>query len=246
MTWWLSCLLLFFPVVISGLLVFSIKITDNRLKLILSFSGAYILSLALLHLLPELYEGQDHEKIGIYILAGFFVQLLLEFFSTGIEHGHAHIHTHDKKLPFSVLAGLFIHSILEGMPISQKITHVHEGGILNFSDSLVLGIILHNIPISIAFMSMLLHLGMDKKKAIFYLVLFASMSPLGCMFSQVLNWCGVQNFEQYLKIALAVVIGIFLHISTTIMFESSEKNHRYHISKLISILIGAALAWGLS
>jgi zinc transporter ZupT len=246
MTWWISCLLLFFSVIISGTLVFSIDITDKRLKLILSFSGAYILSLALLHLLPELYSGQDAKKIGIYILAGFFIQLLLEFFSTGIEHGHAHIHSKDKKLPISVLIGLFIHSILEGMPISQNFGHTAQGAILNFSDSLVLGIILHNIPISIAFMSMLLHLGINKRKAIFYLLLFASMSPIGCIFSQLINFSGSQNFEQYLKIALAVVIGIFLHVSTTIMFESSEKNHRYHISKLISILIGAALAWGLS
>src|SRR5437867_913252 len=147
MSWWLSCILLFVPVVLSGLLVFSVTITDSRLKLILSFSGAYILALALLHLLPELYEGQDPEKIGIYILAGFFIQLLLEFFSTGIEHGHVHIHSHDKKIPVSVLVGLFIHSVLEGMPISQNIHHVHKDALLNFSDSLVVGIILHNIPI---------------------------------------------------------------------------------------------------
>jgi zinc and cadmium transporter len=246
MPWYLSCILLFIPVLLSGFVVFAVKITESRLKLILSFSGAYILALSLLHLLPELYEGQDPEKIGIYILAGFFVQLLLEFFSHGIEHGHAHIHTPDKRLPFSIVAGLFIHSMLEGMPISQNIQHEHAGSILNFSDSLVLGIILHNIPISIAFMSMMLHMGMKKSSAITYLVLFALMAPLGCMVSQVLSWAGVEGFEKYLKIALALVIGIFLHISTTIMFESSEKNHKYQLSKIVSIIIGAALAWGLS
>jgi zinc and cadmium transporter len=246
MPWWLSCIFLFVPVVLSGLVVFAIQFTEKRLKLILSFSGAYILALALLHLLPELYEGQDPEKIGIYILAGFFVQLLLEFFSTGIEHGHAHLHTHDHKIPFSVLAGLFIHSMLEGMPISQNIQHTHEGAILNFSDSLVVGIILHNIPISIAFTGMLLHMGMTKNKAVLFLILFASMAPLGCLFTQILNWCGVENFEKYLKIALALVIGIFLHISTTIMFESSEKNHKYHFNKIVAIVLGASLAWILS
>ncbi|MBC7862071.1 MAG: ZIP family metal transporter [Bacteroidia bacterium] len=246
MNWYLSCIALFIPVVLSGLLVFAIKITDTRLKLILSFSGAYILALSLLHLLPELYEGENPEKIGIYILAGFFVQLLLEYFSSGIEHGHAHIHTHTKKIPFSILAGLFIHSMLEGMPISQKIQHVHEGSILNFSDSLVVGIILHNIPISIAFMSMMLHMGMKKNSAIGLLILFALMAPLGCFISQIMNWSGVEGFEKYLKIALALVIGIFLHISTTIMFESSEKNHKYQLSKILSIIVGAAVAWGLS
>lgn len=246
MPWYLSCLLLFAPVVMSGMLVFGMKITESRLKLVLSFSGAYILALSLLHLLPELYEGQDPEKIGIYILAGFFVQLLLEFFSTGIEHGHMHVHAHDKKLPVSILIGLFLHSMLEGMPISQNIVPARHEGILDFSDSLVVGIILHNIPISIAFMSIMLHMGMKKNTAVTYLVLFALMAPLGCFISQVLSWSGVEGFEKYLKIALALVIGIFLHISTTIMFESSEKNHRYHLNKIISIVLGAALAWGLS
>lgn len=246
MDWWLSCILLFVPVVAAGFIVFSVKISESSLKLILSFSGAYILALALLHLLPELYEGQDPEKMGIFILAGFFVQLLLEFFSHGIEHGHAHIHAHDHKIPFSVLAGLFIHSMLEGMPISQQIHHRHEGAILSFSDSLVVGIILHNIPISIAFTGMLMHMGMEKRKAVFYLILFALMAPLGCFISQLISWSGVAGFEKFLKIALALVIGIFLHISTTIMFESSEKNHRYHISKVVSIVLGAALAWFLS
>ncbi len=237
---------MFLPVVGAGLFVYSVKITEQKLKLILSFSGAYILALALLHLLPELYEGEDPESMGIWILGGFFVQLLLEFFSHGIEHGHAHIHTHEKRLPFSVIAGLFIHSFIEGMPISQEISHHHEGSILNFSDSLVVGIILHNIPIAIAFTGLLIHLGMEKRKVFGFLILFALMAPLGTFTSQIINWAGVEDFTKFLKIALALVIGIFLHISTTIMFESSEKEHRYHITKIISIIAGAGLAWMLS
>ena len=40
---------------------------------------------------------------------------------------------------------------------------------------------------------------------------------------------------------MALVIGIFLHISTTILFESSEE-HRFNYYKLITILLGAGLA----
>jgi hypothetical protein len=40
---------------------------------------------------------------------------------------------------------------------------------------------------------------------------------------------------------MAVVIGIFLHISTTILFESYEE-HRYNLYKLLTILAGAGLA----
>ena len=246
MAWWLNCILLFIPVFLSGIIVFSIHFTEKRLKLILSFSGAYILALSLLHLLPELYSGQDPEKIGIYILGGFFIQLLLEFFSTGIEHGHAHLHGKGKKIPFSVLAGLFIHSMLEGMPVSQESPVQTGDSVLSFSDSLVVGIILHNIPISIAFTGMLLHMGMSKRKSTGYLIIFSLMAPTGCLITQILQWSGVSGFDQFLKISLAIVIGIFLHISTTIMFESSEKNHRYQLSKILSIVAGAGVAWLLS
>jgi hypothetical protein len=40
---------------------------------------------------------------------------------------------------------------------------------------------------------------------------------------------------------MAVVVGIFLHISTTILFESSE-NHRFNLIKFVVILMGAGFA----
>jgi hypothetical protein len=40
---------------------------------------------------------------------------------------------------------------------------------------------------------------------------------------------------------MAVVVGIFLHISTTILFESSN-NHRFNIIKIATVLGGAATA----
>ena len=40
---------------------------------------------------------------------------------------------------------------------------------------------------------------------------------------------------------LAVVVGMFLHISTTIIFETTE-NHKFNLLKLMSILVGVALA----
>jgi formate/nitrite transporter FocA (FNT family) len=46
-------------------------------------------------------------------------------------------------------------------------------------------------------------------------------------------------------VILAVVVGIFLHISTTIIFETSE-NHKFNLLKLVSILVGCAFAFGLN
>lgn len=115
-------LLLFASILASGSLIFLIKrIPPNALKLLLSFSGAYLFALSLLHLLPEVYSNGG-AGIGIFILGGFFLQLLLEIFSEGIEHGHIHVHKHDHKhaFPLGVILGLCIHSFLEGMPLDRK------------------------------------------------------------------------------------------------------------------------------
>jgi hypothetical protein len=40
---------------------------------------------------------------------------------------------------------------------------------------------------------------------------------------------------------MAMVIGIFLHISTTILFESTD-GHKFSFTKIITIIIGTLLA----
>ena len=67
------------------------------------------------------------------------------------------------------------------------------------------------------------------------------MAPLGCFISYVLNSVGVNNYDGFLKLSFGVVIGIFLHISTAIMFETGE-NHRYNLAKIISMIAGVFLA----
>jgi hypothetical protein len=44
---------------------------------------------------------------------------------------------------------------------------------------------------------------------------------------------------------MAIAIGMFLHISTTIIFESSE-GHKINFMKLLSIIIGFALGVAVS
>ena len=59
------------------------------LKPLLAFSGAYLFTLTVTHLLPEAWQlvpGQG-PRVGYWVLAGFFGQVLLEVFSQGIEHG---------------------------------------------------------------------------------------------------------------------------------------------------------------
>ena len=106
--------LLFITIIISGSTVFAFrKINPGFLKLLLSFSGAYLFALTVLHLIPEVYQSGD-KSIGVFIFIGFFIQIILEFFSQGIEHGHIHIHKNQNAaFPYGVMIGLCLHSFLE-------------------------------------------------------------------------------------------------------------------------------------
>jgi hypothetical protein len=42
--------------------------------------------------------------------------------------------------------------------------------------------------------------------------------------------------------AMGLVAGIFLHVSTTILFEN-QKDHKFNAEKLAVVLLGTALAW---
>ena len=232
MTSELIYILLFTTVILSGCSVLFLKIGTKALKLILAFSGSYLLAITVLHLIPEIYSAAN-VKTGIFILCGFLLQILIEYFSEGIEHGHIHVHQHEEKtFPVTVMLALSVHSFLEGMPLA--------GDLNDTKKSLATGIILHNFPIAIALMSMLIQSGQKKGNAIIWLVIFSLMTPLGALAGNLLegNMGLITNYSNYI---MAVVVGIFLHVSTTILFESSE-HHRFHLMKLAVILAGMGLA----
>ena len=224
----LTIILLFSSVIAGAIIVEIFNIRKNKnIQLLLTFSGAYLLAVSLLHLLPELFKNNISDYIGLYILGGFLIQILLEYFSQGIEHGHFH---KSNAIPFSVLISLCLHALLEGVPLGG---HLHH----HAHNALLTGIVLHKMPVAIVLMTIFLQSNISKTRAYFYLLLFALMSPLG-VFSGSL----FADLVEFHNEIMAVVIGIFLHISTTILFESSE-GHKFNSKKIFAILLGAAIAY---
>ncbi|WP_205501399.1 ZIP family metal transporter [Rufibacter psychrotolerans] len=249
---------LFSTVVLAGWLVRFLPQNNQRwLKLLLAFSGAYLFALTILHILPDvLLSTQDPHRVGFYILAGFFLQLVLEVFSHGVEHGHIHAHPagqHDHHhaggtVPVLLLTSLVIHSFLEGsvmvqsrMAAQQVHEHLHSHHHVgdNFYHILA-GIALHHIPAAIALMSVLVTRLHSFRKAFGYLLLFAVASPLGLLFSNYVALEKLLSGEAYTVLS-GLVVGNFLHISTTILFETSPE-HRFNQGKLLATLAGALIA----
>lgn len=241
---WLNTLWLILAVVVGGLIVsvltHATEIKKSRItKLLLAFSGGFLLAIAFYHFLPELYI-HEVPNIGLFVIIGFLVQLFLEFFSEGIEHGHVHVHK-GKHLPIVMLISLSVHSFIEGIPLAINDAHLqlHDHAHHHFStDSYLLGIILHQIPVAIALMTLLKVNEYSTAKSWTILLIFSLMTPFGMFFG---HFFGANFSDLMMQYILAIVIGMFLHISTTIIFESAE-NHKFNLLKLISILLGIALA----
>lgn len=224
-------ILLFSSAFLGGLSVFLFKSENtNRLKLVLSFSGAYLFAITVLHLMPDVYSSGD-SQIGLFILGGFLLQILMEQFSEGIEHGHIHKHDHDHYVfPVGIMISLCLHAFLEGMPLAK-----------GQHSELVYGIALHHVPAAFALGSVLLHAHQPKVKTIILLGIFALMSPIGYLLSYKIGEGTFGDIDIYFESIMGVVIGIFLHISTTILFESSV-DHKFNLKKVVAVLLGVSIA----
>ena len=194
----------------------------KNLKLLLAFSGSFLLSIKVMHLIPEVYEAHNH-SVGIFIMVGILFQIILEFFSKGAEHGHVHGHDKIARMPWLLFISLCIHAFLEGFPVG----HHHD---------LAYGIAIHHLPIAIILTTFFINAELNKTALFIFMLTFAFMTPLGTFVSD-----NVPLITQYYNEITAVVIGILFHISSTIIFESSE-GHKFNIAKISMIILGILLA----
>lgn len=230
-------LLLLSTIALGAVAVFGFRLHEPKhVKLLNAFTGAYLLCLTILHLLPELYHEhgggssttEQAWHLGALILAGFFVQIALDAISLGVEHGHSH---HLRAgLPIGVIVGLCLHALLEATALGTTSAHYDPAS----RQLLLWSIVLHNFPVSIALLGMLLQGGVSSKKSLAVLALFAAMAPVGMTLS------ANTGLAAYSRELMAFVIGIFMHISTTILFESSDI-HRFNFAKLAAIVVGVCL-----
>lgn len=212
-------------VLLGYLIALAIKKTTSGINLLLAFSGAFLLSITVFEFIPHVYHSEA-SNIGVFVMLGILIQLMLEFLSGGAEHGHTHYDIEKSHFPWALFFSLCIHSLLEGFPIGQ-------------SDTLLVAVVIHKMPVAIIISSFLLKTQLKKWQVLLFVLLFGLMTPLGHLLSDLLN-----QFKTYLTYVDAVVVGIFLHISTTILFES-QKNHRFNASKFIVIVIGIVAAYFL-
>ncbi len=194
-------------------------------KGLLVVSAGFLITICLNEVFPEVYSG-GHSNIGIWVIGGVLVQMLLENLTKGFEHGHFHHHSEGKNIiPIALMIGLFIHAFLEGIPLANQETVLSP---------YLTGILVHNIPISFILGAFLVKNKKFSATSFLIISLFALASPMGFFLGKYFN----SDLEVYF---LALVGGIFLHISSVIIFESN-KHHNVDWKKLGLVMLGVLLA----
>jgi zinc transporter ZupT len=107
-------------------------------------------------------------------------------------------------------------------------------------NAVLMGIVLHRTPAAFALMTVLAFQLGSKRKALPHLVIFSLAAPAGLLLNTYLANNSIIS-EAFLLYLYALVCGNFLHISTTIVFESSP-GHRFDPKKTAMVIFGALVA----
>ncbi len=229
----------------------------RNVKVALAFSGAYLLALSVLHLMPEIYISLG-EEAGLYVLIGFVLQIGLEQFSKGVEHGHIHLKDQSRGVfPLGIYLSLILHSFIEGLPLAgaqdaeligaHLHDHAHAHGFHHnhnhsHGHALLYGIAIHKIPEALALTALLFHFFADKAKTVLFILIYALATPLGMGVGHFFILKNSPNAMHIYHVLLSIAVGIFLHVGTTIIFEAEEQ-HRFKLKKGLAVLLGIFLVW---
>lgn len=214
----------------------------RQLPLLLAFGGAFLLGLCFLHLLPEAFAANG--RAGLWVIGGFLIQIGLEYLSKGMEHGHVH----GNRFGAVAFASLCLHAFIEAMPfgldeassIAHDHGHEHAGHHHHDRDgggwSLLLGIGLHKLPVAIALMTILRATVTSRMRRWTWVLVFALTPVGGILLAELLPQdpvtFGAMN---------GLLVGILIHIATTILFETAD-GHEFNARKFLTVLLGLGLS----
>lgn len=206
--------------------------------MLLICSGSYLLTITFVHFLPDIFGHVDDPFwVGICLVCGFFLQHFCEILTVGITHSHDmtnHAPLKHTFRAFPFLFSIFIHAMLDG-PVLMHEYIVHKSGGLSWHGAW-LGMLMHKFLEAFSFV-MVLKRHFDGYNW-WYLLLLALATPIGLDLG---HYIGSVCSDGFGRLFMAFVIGNFIHISATILFESNPE-HSNQKKYLWMNLLGMGLA----
>lgn len=202
-----------------------------------SFAAGALITIALVHLIPESLELASNSLL--MVLGSFIAFYLLE--AALVFHSGSAIHfsegcareTHSKGTV--IFSGLFLHSLIDGFIIAAGFEASPELGLFTAT-----GVILHELPEGITSFVLLLR-SVSKKRALILSSAVALATPAGAATGLGLL-TGLS--QSTLGLMMAVAGGSFLYVAASDLIPETHESNV--LQNVVSLLVGAGLLYFLS
>jgi len=225
--------------IVSFVGAFSIGIKETLLRKILiyfvSFSAGAIIGDVFIHLLPEIVDAYGFDlRISFYFIFGILASFVME---KAICWKHSHHeetcdkHHHVERCAYMVLLGDGLHNFIDGLMIGAGFLTSIPVGI-----GITVAVILHEIPHEIGDFGVLIHGGMEKKKALFLNFVSALTAVLGTVLSLLLS--GMLRDMQLFLLCFAAANLLYIAASNLIPELHKTSNLKRDILQIASFILG--------
>jgi len=199
----------------------SVRALENMVAL----SAGFMVSVALLDLAPDAIKTQG-ESAGLVILIGYLLVHFTQHTLAPHFHFGEEVHHVTKMVSFSALAGLMLHTFVDGVAIASGFGVSSALGVLVF-----LAILLHKLPEGLAISSLFLASGESRGAALAASGALAISSLLGALLTQA-----VPLLSEY---GLPLAAGVTLYVGASNLVPEIQGKRVWRLP--ISFFLGCAL-----
>ena len=199
----------------------TVRALDNMVAL----SAGFMVSVALLDLIPDAIKVHG-ESAAIVILIGYLLVHPTQHTLAPHFHFGEEVHHVTKLVSFSALAGLILHTFVDGVAIASGFGVSHALGLLVF-----VAILLHKLPEGLAISSLFLASGESRGAALAASGALAVSSVIGALLTQQLP-----ILQQY---GLPLAAGVTLYVGASNLVPDFQGKKGWGLP--VSFFIGCAL-----
>ncbi|MBN9476809.1 MAG: hypothetical protein ABS43_24595 [Bordetella sp. SCN 67-23] len=228
-------------VVVAGWLAF--RYFARFLHQMISFSVGVMLSVALLHTLPEAFESEaDTRVLFALLLAGLLGFFMLEKLAV-LRHNHHHEHDGHGHPPghdaheagrggMAVLVGDGLHNFCDGIVIAAAFLADPMLGLLT-----TLTIAAHEIPQELGDFIVLVNAGFTRRKAL----LFNVLSSMTAIAGGLVGYYLLAGSKQWVPYVLTLAASSFLYIAVADLMPQMQRRTTVRESLPQFVLIAAGV-----
>src|SRR5256714_14822522 len=199
----------------------SVRALENMVAL----SAGFMVSVALLDLMPDAVVTHGVRAAPVILIGYLLVHLTQHTLAPHFHFGEE-VHHVTKMVSFSALAGLILHTFVDGVAIASGFGVSEALGLLVF-----LAILLHKLPEGLAISSLFLASGESRRAALGASGALAVSSLIGALLTQE-----VPLLEQY---GLPLAAGVTLYVGASNLVPEFQGKREWRLP--ISFFLGCAL-----